>query len=135
VQPVKLKFNTPEEQSAFIKLFDLIPRTQTWNDVKGYRSSNNCHICNGTNYVKSGIVSFNELGSPDKSNSYTFWNYCLSCHDHGWRSPPHVSRIEKIRYYRTGVLQNNDEHVIDDFKMFKFPLIQPLGTDTVIIAV
>ena len=130
-----IKFNSPEEQSAFGKLLALIPRRQGWNDTK-HTNIAVCPICNGNTLVKSGIVPFDSFFEPERFEGYTFWNCCQSCHDQGWHIPEIVFR-ESMKYWRINPEKNHqyEERVVTNFKLFKFPSIMFVNLDTVLVSI
>lgn len=127
------KFETPEEQSAFVRLLNLIPRKQAWEDVKGYAAGTTCHICNGVISVKSGIVPFDDFFEEKKVGGYNFWNCCNSCHNNGWQLPRWVTREGRLRYWRIGPTIKAEEHIVTNLQIFKFPLVTLINLDTVSI--
>ena len=129
------KFNNPNEPLAFIRLLSSMPRRQHWDDIKGYSIDNTCHICNDKTSVKSGVVPFDDFFERQRSDGYSFWNCCESCHNHGLQFPYWVSRKEGMRYWRIGPTDKTEERIITDFQIFKFPSVALISLDTISITV
>lgn len=76
---------------------------QKWEDVGCYTENTTCHVCNGTEKVKTGKI-------PEKTVDFlipevvfvgiTFWHLCEECHLKGW-IPPIRKFLGKFSYFKS----------------------------------
>lgn len=75
---------------------------QKWEDVNHYTKNIFCHICNGTEKVKTGKI-------PDETIDFSIskrllvgvalWQLCEKCHYDGW-DPPSNKFLGKFSYFK-----------------------------------
>lgn len=128
------KFETPEEQSAFLRLLHHVPRIENWGQAR-FTPGETCHICKGKEWVKCGVVPYDDFFDNERLESYTFWSCCQSCNVKGWNVPSVVLRDKMTYWVEIEPNIKFEELIINNFKLFKFPSITLVNLDTILVSI
>ena len=127
------KFDSEEEQSAFVHLLNKIPLRESWDDVKIFNHQElSCHVCKSTDLVKKGILPVDYFFEKESKKSYVFWQLCERCHQKDWVIPSAFYPNRSLKYEG---FDANRKVEISEIKIFNHPSIVLLNTDSVIISV
>lgn len=129
------KFDSREEQSAFVHLFNKIPLREGWDDVKHFDQSGlSCHVCKSTEFVKKGILPVDYFFEKESEESYAFWQLCERCHLKGWVISSAFYPNRSLEYENLNASGKVEKIEISEIKIFNRPSIMLVNLDSVIIS-